>query len=83
MANTLLQFSQKYFEYDGDKAVLVKGLTIRGYESAWLANLVAASVMEKTAKLFHGTAHYKMYCDDCLVIFHWHLLQGRNCLLAH
>jgi hypothetical protein len=46
IANTLLTFGEKYFEYDGEKDMYDKGLTIGGYESAWLANLVAAYVLD-------------------------------------
>jgi hypothetical protein len=45
MANCLLQFGDKWFEYDGEKDVLDKGLTIGGYKLAWLADLVAAYIM--------------------------------------
>jgi hypothetical protein len=44
MGNTLIAFEDKYFEYDGDRDVNDKGLTIGRYESAWLADLVASSL---------------------------------------
>jgi hypothetical protein len=69
MANTLLQFRGQYFEYDGDKNVLDKGLKIGGYKSAWLTKLVIAYVLEKTKNHFKGTTYYGIYCDDGLVIF--------------
>jgi hypothetical protein len=40
-------FGDKGFEHDGDRDVRDKGLTI-SYESAWLADLVAAFVLENT-----------------------------------
>jgi hypothetical protein len=43
-------------------------LTIGGYESAWLADLVAAFVLENTAKLFDETIYDGIYIDDGLVI---------------
>jgi hypothetical protein len=50
MGNALITLEDKYFEYDGDRDD--KGLKIGGYESAWLADLVAACVLENTAHLF-------------------------------
>ena len=46
MGNTLLNFGNKYYEYDGAREIGEKGLIIGGYESAWLANLVAANILE-------------------------------------
>jgi hypothetical protein len=69
MANCLLQFGDKYFEYDSEKDILNKGLTIGGDESAWLADLVAAYVLEKNKHLFLGMVFYGIYRDDGLVIF--------------
>jgi hypothetical protein len=43
-------------------------LTIGGYESAWLADLVAAFVLENTAELFDETIYDRIYRDDGLVI---------------
>ena len=42
MGNTLLTFVDKYYEYGGEVNIEEKGLTIGGYESTWLANLVVA-----------------------------------------
>jgi hypothetical protein len=70
----------KYFEYDGEKYFLDKGLTIGGYESAWLADLVAAYVLEKTKHLFLGTVFYGIYRDDGLVIFLGILLKAEIAL---
>jgi len=46
MGNTLLTFVDKYYEYGGDESVEERGLTIGGYESAWLADLVMAYILE-------------------------------------
>jgi hypothetical protein len=51
MGNTLLTFVDKYYEYDGERNIRDKGLTIGGYESAWLADLVAAFILENTTNL--------------------------------
>jgi hypothetical protein len=44
MENTLMTFQDQYYIYDGDQSLEEKGLTIGGYESAWLADLVAGHV---------------------------------------
>jgi hypothetical protein len=46
-----------------------EGLTIGGYESAWLADLVTAFVLlENMAELFDQTVYDGIYRDDSLVI---------------
>ena len=45
-----------------------KGLAIGGYESAWLADLVASYVFERCSLSFRNTMHYKIYRDDGLAI---------------
>jgi hypothetical protein len=69
MGNTLITFEDKYFEYDGDRDVNDKGLTIGGYESAWLADLIAAFVLENTAQFFNEAVYDGIYRDDGLVVF--------------
>ena len=41
MSNTLLTFGDKYYEYGGSMDLNKRGLTIGGYESTWLADLVS------------------------------------------
>jgi hypothetical protein len=43
-------------------------LPIGSYESAWLADLVSAFILENTAKLFAATVYKRIYRDDGLVI---------------
>jgi len=40
--NTVLTFSDKYYEYNGDVDTEQRCLTIGGFESAWLADVVVA-----------------------------------------
>jgi hypothetical protein len=40
MGNTLLTFVDKYYKYDGEPDIRDKGLTIGGYKSAWLSDLI-------------------------------------------
>jgi hypothetical protein len=69
MGNTLLTFVNKYYhEYDGEREMQDKGLTIGGYESTWLADLVAAFVLENCEDLFKDAVYDGIYRDDGLVI---------------
>jgi hypothetical protein len=68
MGNTLLTFVDKYYEYDGEREIRDKGLTIGGYESAWLADLVAAFVLENCEDLFEEAIYDGIYRDDGLVV---------------
>jgi hypothetical protein len=66
--NTVITFEDRYYEYDGDRDVNNKGLTIGGYESAWLVDLVAAFVLENTQHMFKMTTFDGIYRDNGLVV---------------
>ena len=51
MSSTLLKFEEKYYEY-GEKGIKTKGLAIGGYESAFLADLVASYLFKKCNNQF-------------------------------
>jgi hypothetical protein len=57
MGNTLLTFIDKYYEYDGEQEIKDKGLTIGSYESVWLADLVAAFILENSEDLFNDAVY--------------------------
>ena len=61
MSATLLTFRDKYYEYGGGEEAKNRGLTIGGYESAWLADLAMAYVLEKTKKHFKKAKFYGVY----------------------
>ena len=70
MGTTLITFQDKYFLYDGDKTIEEKGLTIGGYESAWLADLVMSYLLETVDQsLFDQLKYFGIYRDDGLAIF--------------
>ena len=70
MGNTLLSFRDQYYKHGGSCNPLDRGLTIGGYESAWLADLVAAWILEKTESLFRRTSDFHgIYRDYGVVIF--------------
>ena len=64
MKNTLITFVDKYFEYGGDIDGEKRGLTIGGYESAWLADLVASYILKQSEKFFSEFIYYGIYRDD-------------------
>ena len=62
MGNTLLTFIDKCYEYRGSIDNNERDLTIGGYESAWLADLVAFYLLENLEDLFELTSkHYDIY----------------------
>jgi len=67
--STLLTFVDKHYEYDGDRDPEEKGLTIGGYESAWLADLVGAYILDKTKSHFRKTKCCRLYRDDGIAAF--------------
>jgi hypothetical protein len=69
MGNTLLTFVDKYYEYGGECEIDDRGLTIGGYESAWLADLVAAFILENSDEHFKDTMFKGIYRDDGIGIF--------------
>ena len=46
-----------------------QGLAIGGYESAFLADLVASYLFEKAKAHFYPTIYHGIYRDDVLVVF--------------
>lgn len=68
MSNTLITFGGKYYEYGKTADIEGKGLTIGGYESAWLADLVAAYILERSQQLFDEAEYDGIYRDDGLVV---------------
>ena len=63
MANTMITFNGKYWQYGGSD-VDKKGLTIKGFESAFLADLVAAFILENSQDLFEDSIYSKMYHNN-------------------
>jgi hypothetical protein len=59
MENSLLTFQDQYYIYDGDQSLDKKGLTIGGYESGWLADLVVAYIFaEVDEELFSNATFF-------------------------
>jgi hypothetical protein len=70
MNTTLIQFYGVYYLYDGDKEVEDRGLTIGGYESAWLADLAMAFLLEMIdQKVLDETKYFGIYRDDGIAVF--------------
>ena len=63
MANTMITFSQKYWEYGGSD-MEKKGLTIGGFESIFLADPVTAFILENSEDLFGNSIYSKIYRNN-------------------
>jgi hypothetical protein len=77
MKSTLFTFQDVYYEYDGDADPNDRGLTIGGYESAWLADLVGAYLLDNTQHLFQETLFHGFYRDDGFAVFNNTYLYSR------
>eukprot|EP00957_Ditylum_brightwellii_P025218 1908679-Ditylum_brightwellii.AAC.1 len=69
MKNTLVSYRDKYFNYKGaakgdDLTIEDVVLAIRGYESAFLVDLVASYLFEMTDKKFIEAQYKGIYRDD-------------------
>ena len=80
MGNTLITFRDKYYEYGVEEDPKERALTIGGYDSAWLADLVAGYLMEKAEENNHfdNTHFVGMYRDDGNLAFKGSLTRLRN-----
>ena len=68
MSSTLLNFQEKYYEY-GEDGLETKGLAIGGYESTFLADLVASYLLEITSNQLKEVLLRGIYRDDGLLVF--------------
>ena len=68
MSSTLISFDGEYYEYHGGNKE-EQGLAIGGYESSFLADLVASYLFKKASPIFRPTIYYGIYQDDGLVVF--------------
>ena len=68
MISTLISFDSEYCEYHGGE-IEEQGLAIGGYESAFLADLVASYLFEKSKLNFRPKIYHRIYQDDGLVVF--------------
>ena len=68
MSSTLLTFGEEYFQY-GEKGIKTKILAIGGYESAFLADLVAFDLFEKCNYQSKEFLWKWIYREDVLLVF--------------
>jgi hypothetical protein len=69
MGNTLLTFVDKYYEYGGNLDIEDRGLTIGGYESAWLTDLCMAYIMDNSRDILDDLIYDGIYRDDGIAVF--------------
>ena len=65
---TLTIFQEKYYTYGGCMGMQEKCLTIGCYESAWLADLAAAYILENIQNYFKGNPYFGIYRDDDICV---------------
>ena len=68
MNSTLISFNGEYYDYHGGERE-EQGLAIVGYESAFLADLVASYLFKEAKANFRPTIYHGIYRDDGLVVF--------------
>ena len=68
MCSTLINFQETFYEY-GDEDLETKGLAIEGYESAFLADLVASYLLEVFNNQFKEVLWRGIYSDDGFLVF--------------
>ena len=68
MSSTLISSNRNYYEYHGGD-IEEQVLAISGYESSFLADLVASYLFEKSKANFHPTIYHGIYIYDGLVVF--------------
>ena len=73
MWNCLITYRNKYYEYSGHCDANSKRLTISGYESAFLADLAAAYLLEMTKDCFENSIYNGIYRDDGINVVIGHL----------
>jgi hypothetical protein len=70
MGNTIVSFRDTYYEYGVDPDPDHRGLTIGGFESAFLADLEATYIFDKLKHLLERHVHFiGTYRDDKIVVF--------------
>jgi len=69
MNSTFITFSDNYYRYKGLGTDGKRCLSIGGYESAWLADLVIAYILENCESHFNDLHYSGIYRDDGLLIF--------------
>jgi len=76
LGNIFFTFGDKCNEYNGDVDTDLRCLTIGGFHSAWLANLVVAYLFESTEEMFKDCTIFGCYRDNEIAIFEKVLTSG-------
>ena len=67
MISTLIYFDGEYYENNGRENE-EQGLAIGGYESAFLAELVASYLFEKAKNIINQITYHGIYGNDGLLV---------------
>ena len=68
MIETLIYFDESYYKYRGDENN-EHVLSIGGYELAFLSDLFASFLFEKSQEHFSWTIYHSIYHNDGMVVF--------------
>jgi hypothetical protein len=80
MGNTIVSFPDKYYKYRVDPDPDRRGMTIKGFESAFLADLEASYLFDKLKHIWERHARFLgTYCDDKIIVFNGQ--KSNKCLL--
>ena len=66
--SAMLSFCGKHYKRDGKKDIDEKGLNIYWFESVWLADLVAAFLLENSLQNFADIKYFRIYRDSGIFI---------------
>jgi hypothetical protein len=70
MGNTIVSFLDKYYKYGVDPDPDRRGLTIGGFESAFLTNLKASYILDKLRHIWERHVRFLgTYCNDKIIVF--------------
>ena len=69
MSNTIVTFRDRYYKNGVHGDPMERSLTIGGYKSGWLADLIASFIFEKAQQQFEDTHFFGIYRDDGLAAF--------------
>ena len=69
MRNTFISFHDKYFDYGESLDTSEHKITIGGYESAQIVDILATFILLQSKDLFKSTQFHGIYKDDDIAIF--------------
>ena len=69
MNSTYVRFQDRYYHCDGDMDPDNRAITIGGYESAFISDLVGEYIFQLAEEEFSDTTYHGTYRDDGFAVF--------------